>query len=159
MSLEEFLKGYDLLVSTVTGAYIVAAAVVWRKGADLGNLRGAQETAINGIACKHDGKELVQVIAKITEEEPRLLMPPKRNTFFVKVSLLASLLGIIAVFHASFSQIYPEFASYVNAEVVLFVFVLLLGFWVMAGEYRYLAVITKFQPTGSSKKIQIKCSP
>lgn len=156
MTLEEFFKGYDVLVTSVTGAYILGTVYIWRKSADMGNLKLAQDTAIKGIAVNYDGAELVDVISRIQEQDARLLMPPTKNKLFFFVSLLTIVLGAVAVFHASFSKIYPQFISYIYADVGLFILVLLFGFFVMAREYRYLTTINNFRPDGNKKKIQIK---
>ena len=158
MSFDEFIKNFDVLICSLTAGYIGAAVVVWRMGADLGNLKKAQAAAINGIAGELDGKELYDVIQQISEEEPRLLMPPKRNKFFRNVSLLTALFGCVATFHAPLTKLFPAAEKTIIGEVALFVCFLLFGFWVMKGEYEYLAVVKNWKPTGNGKKIKIACS-
>ena len=158
MNFNEFIKNFDVLISSLTGVYIVASVVVWRMGADLGNLKKAQAAAINGIAGELNGKELYDVIQQISEEEPRLLMPPKRNKFFLNVSLLTTLFGIVATFHEPLTKLCPSFEKIIIGEVVLFGCFLLFGFWVIKGEYKYLAVVKDWKPTGNGKKIKIVCS-
>lgn len=135
------LQDPDTLFTSITGAYLAAAAAVWIKGANLGNLRSSQFAAINGIASKHEGKELVEVIKQITEEDPRLLMPPKRNMLFAYISISVVAFALPAIFHKSLRREYPNLEQILSGAIAFYLGLVAFGFYIMYNEYRYLVAI------------------
>jgi hypothetical protein len=137
----DLLTNPDTVICSITGAYLAAATTVWVKGANLGNLKSAQFDAINGIASKYENKQLVEVIQKITEEDPRLLMPPKRNKLLVYISILAVIFSSTAIFHESALKEYPNLEYYLSVAMAFYFGLIAFGFYVMYNEYMYLVAI------------------
>ena len=79
MTFGNFFNNPNQFVLWISALYIGGYVLVFRASVTLGNRKDAQKSAIYGIAQEFNNIELIHVIEKILKEEPRILMPVKKN--------------------------------------------------------------------------------
>ncbi len=107
MNIGEFVRSADVVALTITIVYCTAYVshffVRWR----VGNIQEVRKKVIYGIANRFNRKGLMDVINKIIDENPRILMPPTKNILLHTASVLFFISALIAIFYDALVRIAP----------------------------------------------------
>lgn len=107
MNIGEFFRSADGVALTITivyfSAYVSHFFVRWR----VGNIQEVRKRIMNGIASSVSGKGLIDVIDKIIDENPRILMPPRKNKILHTASIMFLISALITIFYDAWARTIP----------------------------------------------------
>lgn len=151
MTVFEFFENPNQFVLWLSAFYIGGYVFVLQRSWQLGNKQEAQKSAIYGIAQKFDEKELIDVIENIINEEPRILMPVKKNWILSLISFLFLVAAFFSAFFEQLAILFPIFLNYGLVPYSLFFVFFIFGLILLGFQYKYLVTIAHFKDQHSQK--------
>ena len=154
----QFFSDPNKFVLFLVALYIAAYAAVLVKGWRVGDRRAAQRAALYGVALEFHAQELIDLINRVLDEEPRILMPVKKHWILFVVSIFVTASALFATFFDPFTKIYPPISPYGPALFTFFFLFCATGLLLIALQYKYLIAIERFRDQhvqSGSKKVTL----